>query len=315
MTGPLLTKDGQEVLDIILNMRPAIMREGRKKRYMRILSLLMNEQGCNEAGKGLVLEAVFMIEPGVFEFSYKMRYDPEAREGIRAKYDDTEVYLSTPILVRRWDSLSASSPGKSTDQMKVIGICASPRKGGNNDILVGEALSGAEDAGAQIEKIQLGKMKVGFCIGCMKCKDEGFTLWCVRKDDVNDIFTKIVEADAVIVSFPIFWGRECGQLAALMDRLNCFERFKFAPALEPGRRAMVIGTWGVPKVDAYDHVIENLILTLNDHQIETVEAISVGGLEGVYYGVDENKKAIALRFPEEMEKVYRAGRALVIGQG
>lgn len=315
MTEPLLTKDGQEVLDIVLSMRPAIMREDRKKRYLRILSLLMNEQGCNEAGKELVLEAVFMVEPGVFEFSYKMSHDPEVREKIRSKYVDAEVYLSTPILVRRWDSLPVSRPGKRPDQMKVIGICASPRKGGNNDALVDEALRGAEDAGAQVEKIMLRKMKVGFCIGCMKCKDEGFALWCVRKDDVTDIFPKIVDADAIIVSFPIFWGRECGQLAVLMDRLNCFERFKFGPALEPGRRALVIGTWGVPKVDAYDHVIENLILTLNDHKIETVGAISVGGLEGVYYGVDDNKKAIALRFPGEMEKVYRAGRALVTGQG
>jgi hypothetical protein len=68
-------------------------------------------------------------------------------------------------------------------------------------------------------------------------------------------------------------------------------------------------------VDAYDHVIENVILTLNEHQIETVEAISVGGLEGVYDGIDDNKKAIALRFPREVEKVYQAGRSLVTGQG
>jgi multimeric flavodoxin WrbA len=149
----------------------------------------------------------------------------------------------------------------------------------------------------------------------MKCKDEGFDLWCARKDDMTDIFPKIVDADAIIIGFPVYWGRECGQLATFMDRLNCFERFKYRVALESGRRALVIGTWGVAKVDAYDHVIENVILTLNEHQIETVEAISVGGLEGVYDGIDANKKAIALRFPREVEKVYQAGRSLVTGQG
>lgn len=315
MTDPLLTKDGQELLDSILSMRPAVMREDRKKRYLRILSLLMNEQGCNEARKELLLEAVFMVEPRVFEFSYKMRHDPDAREKIWPKYVDVEAYLSTPILVKRWKSLPTSKLAKRPDQMKVIAVCASPRKGGNNEVLIDEALRGAADAGAGVEKITLRRMKIGFCIGCMKCKDEGFDLWCARKDDMTDIFPKIVDADAIIIGFPVYWGRECGQLATFMDRLNCFERFKFRVALEPGRRALVIGTWGVPKVDAYDHVIENIILTLNEHQIETVEAISVGGLEGVYYGVDDNKKAIALRFPGEVEKVYQAGRSLVTGQG
>jgi len=62
MIQPVLTKEGQEVLDNILNMRLPILREGRKKKYYRNLSLLMNEQGCKEAGKELVIEAARMVE-------------------------------------------------------------------------------------------------------------------------------------------------------------------------------------------------------------------------------------------------------------
>ena len=53
MIQPILNKEGQEVLDNLINMRLPILREGRKKKYYRNLSLLMNEQGCKEAGKEL----------------------------------------------------------------------------------------------------------------------------------------------------------------------------------------------------------------------------------------------------------------------
>ena len=44
--------------------------------------------------------------------------------------------------------------------MKVLGIMGSPRVGGNSDILLDEALSGAKDAGAEVEKIILDKKKI-----------------------------------------------------------------------------------------------------------------------------------------------------------
>ncbi|MCX5909627.1 MAG: NAD(P)H-dependent oxidoreductase, partial [Deltaproteobacteria bacterium] len=40
--------------------------------------------------------------------------------------------------------------------MKVLGILGSPRIGGNSDILLDQALAGAIDAGAEVEKISLG---------------------------------------------------------------------------------------------------------------------------------------------------------------
>jgi len=43
MTEPVVTKEGQEILARILNIRPSIAREERKAKYLRILSLLMTE--------------------------------------------------------------------------------------------------------------------------------------------------------------------------------------------------------------------------------------------------------------------------------
>jgi len=44
--------------------------------------------------------------------------------------------------------------------MKVLGINGSPRKGGNTDILLDNALKGARNKGAEVEKIVLNDLKI-----------------------------------------------------------------------------------------------------------------------------------------------------------
>jgi multimeric flavodoxin WrbA len=165
--------------------------------------------------------------------------------------------------------------------------------------------------GAKGEKIMLQKIKMGFCIGCRRCKDLDFEGMCAVKDDMAEIYPKIIDSDAIIIGFPIYTGRECAQLSTFLDRWDCFERFKFQSHLKPGRRAMVIGTWGYPYIDSYDHVIENVMVVLKLHKIETVEAISACGFEGILHGLDDEKKGVIAKFPEELKKAYEAGVGLV----
>jgi len=315
MIQPVLTKEGQEVLDNILNMRLPILREGRKKKYYRNLSLLMNEQGCKEAGKELVIEAARMVESAAFVTFFLSRENPDKLEEMLLPHWDMEAYYAQPIGVKRWEHPPVSKPAKRPEEMKVLAFCASPRTGGNTDVLIDEALRGAADAGAKIEKIMLQKIKLGFCISCRKCKEPDFDRICALKDDMADIYPKILDSDALIIGFPNYMGRECGQLATFLDRWDCFTRFKFSKMLEPGRRALVIHTYGATDLDCFDHVVENIMNMLYGNQVETVEAISAGGFSGILRGFDENGKAMVLRFPKELEKAYQAGKSLVTGEG
>ena len=77
---------------------------------------------------------------------------------------------------------------------------------------------------------------------------------------------------------------------------------------------MVIGTWAYPYLDTYDYVIEDIILLLNVSKVETVEAISACGFEGMLHGLDDKGKGLILRFPKELEKAYQAGKSLVAGE-
>ena len=54
--------------------------------------------------------------------------------------------------------------------MKVLGIMGSPRIKGNTDLLLEEALKGAESQGAEVEKLVIDKMKIAPCkeyYGCL----------------------------------------------------------------------------------------------------------------------------------------------------
>lgn len=101
--------------------------------------------------------------------------------------------------------------------MKVLGIYGSPRKGGNSDLLLDEALKGAEAAGAEVSSIRcwMPGMKLSGCIECGSCDETGE---CVLADDMQEIYPKLVEADVIILSVPMFFYGPPAQAKALMDR-------------------------------------------------------------------------------------------------
>ena len=65
MTEPVLTREGQEILDSIVNMPYIILpfvRERLRGKYLHVISLVMSEQGVREAGKEVVIEAIRTVE-------------------------------------------------------------------------------------------------------------------------------------------------------------------------------------------------------------------------------------------------------------
>jgi multimeric flavodoxin WrbA len=99
--------------------------------------------------------------------------------------------------------------------MKVMGIMGSPRIKGNTDLLLDEALKGAQSLGAEVEKIVVDKLKIAPCREYYGCLRDGN---CVIRDDMDDIYPKLLSADTIIVASPIFFYGLTGQLKALIDR-------------------------------------------------------------------------------------------------
>jgi multimeric flavodoxin WrbA len=99
--------------------------------------------------------------------------------------------------------------------MKILGIVCSPRKDGNTEILVREALDTAREAGCETELILLAGKKINPCNGCNVCLKEGA---CNIKDDMQDIYAQLEKADGVIFGTPVYFYSVTAQAKAVIDR-------------------------------------------------------------------------------------------------
>lgn len=97
--------------------------------------------------------------------------------------------------------------------MKVIGISGSPTQDSNTDTLIKEIL---DATGAETEFFKLSDIKVGGCIACMKCV---YTNECVLNDDFKWLSKKVMEADAIVVGSPTFYGAASAFTKAFIERL------------------------------------------------------------------------------------------------
>jgi len=99
--------------------------------------------------------------------------------------------------------------------LKVLGIMGSPRIKGNTDLLLDEALRGAQSQGAEVEKLVADKLNIAPCREYSRCLKDGN---CAIRDDMDDIYPKLLDADRVIVASPIFFYGLTSQVKALIDR-------------------------------------------------------------------------------------------------
>nr|WP_321497676.1 flavodoxin family protein [uncultured Methanolobus sp.] len=97
----------------------------------------------------------------------------------------------------------------------VLILSASPRKGGNSDLLCDEFMLGAEEAGNQVEKIFVRDRAIAYCTGCGTCFT---TKKCSIKDDMTEILDKMVAADVIVMATPVYFYTMNGQLKTLIDR-------------------------------------------------------------------------------------------------
>jgi multimeric flavodoxin WrbA len=100
----------------------------------------------------------------------------------------------------------------------------SPRMKGNTDLLLDEALKGAASQRAEVEKILVDKLQIAPCKEYYGCLKDGK---CVIKDDMDDIYDKLLAADAVIIASPMFFYTVSAQLMLLISRCQALWARKY----------------------------------------------------------------------------------------
>lgn len=100
---------------------------------------------------------------------------------------------------------------------KVLIISSSYRKNSNSAALAAKVAEGAKASGHEVNLVDISHMEIKPCRACESClqpKAKG----CVVKDDMQNLFPMIREADILILTSPIYWFNMCGQLKQFIDR-------------------------------------------------------------------------------------------------
>ena len=111
--------------------------------------------------------------------------------------------------------------------MKILALNSSPRSGGQSktELMLNHLVEGMQDAGAEVETVNLHQKNIKNCIGCYTCwtKTPGK---CLHKDDMtNELFPKWLGSDLAIYATPLYNYGMNATLKAFIERT--------LPSLEP----------------------------------------------------------------------------------
>ncbi|HSB66949.1 MAG TPA: flavodoxin family protein [Anaerolineales bacterium] len=183
---------------------------------------------------------------------------------------------------------------------RVLVFKGSPRENGNSSSLADRAAEGVKAAGANMEVFSLHRMDIRPCDACDTCQETGV---CVLKDDMQSLYPKLAQADAIIIASPIYWFTLSAQTKLFIDRWYGLESPN-GNALK-GKQFGVLLTYG--DTDPYSSGAINAIRTFQD-MFRYIGA----NLRGLVYGTALDVGDVQKQ-PELMERAYKLGEKLGTG--
>ena len=161
------------------------------------------------------------------------------------------------------------------NQLTVLGLVGSPRKGSNTDILVETMLEGVRSNDHRASKLYLSDHEIGPCIDCRGCKKDDLS--CVVDDGMQAVYPLMDRADVIIFGTPVYWWGPSGPMKMLIDRL----RPCYGSGLLEGKRAVVVAPAGGGPDEA------DLLVEMFRRTFETLKVEFAGVVLGKAYDREE----------------------------
>jgi multimeric flavodoxin WrbA len=191
--------------------------------------------------------------------------------------------------------------------MKVLGIMGSPRRRSNTEILLDKALEGAKEAGAEVEKVLVSKLKISPCLEIYACLKDGN---CAIKDDMQLLYEKLLEADHIVFASPIFFYGITSQAKAIIDRCQALWVRKHLLGMGKEDKRMRRGVFISVGATRGEKLFDGAVLTVK-YFFDAIGVKYSGDL--LIRGID-NKGQIE-EHPTALQDAFRLGQELVRGNG
>jgi multimeric flavodoxin WrbA len=98
--------------------------------------------------------------------------------------------------------------------MLIVGVCGSPRNQATEHVLK-DALQMLADQGFETRFFSVRGKNIGYCTHCDYCLENKE---CMFKDDMQEVYALLEEADGIIFATPVYNGGVSAQIKAVMDR-------------------------------------------------------------------------------------------------
>jgi len=122
--------------------------------------------------------------------------------------------------------------------MKFVILSGSPHKKGTTNYLLNEFIKGLNENNHEIYRFDAAFKDVAPCKGCYYCKSHDEK--CVISDDMDDLYPKLLEADVIVFTTPLYYFTYSAQIKSVMDRFFAIdESFRAEP-----KKGILIATAG-----------------------------------------------------------------------
>jgi multimeric flavodoxin WrbA len=179
----------------------------------------------------------------------------------------------------------------------VLGVVGSPRRQGNTETVVDMVLRGAQEAGAQVEKIILNELTIGPCQACDHCVSTGE---CTQQDDMPMILEKMRRSHVWVLGTPVYFWGPTAQFKAFLDRWYSAKHTPFEK-----QRAIIAVPMGEHATSHADCTIETLKMGLAYLGLEPFATLVI---PDIWDPGEIHERTTAL------EAAYRVGQEAVAGK-
>jgi multimeric flavodoxin WrbA len=190
---------------------------------------------------------------------------------------------------------------------KVLGIAGSPRRGGNTDFLLQQAMLGASGQGVETKLVILDELNIAPCRHCDKCLPTGK---CAIEDDMQWLYQELREADYLILASPIFFMGVTAQVKAMIDRCQALWVIKYilnlpiAPNSHGERNGLFISVGSTKLTNLFSPAIATVKSWFATLDISYAGDLLFSGIEG---------KGAITKHPTALQEAFLVGQKLIQG--
>lgn len=187
-------------------------------------------------------------------------------------------------------------------EIRVLAIQGSPRKGGNTDLLLEEAIRGALQEGARVQKVVLVDLRISPCLEIYACREKGV---CAIQDDMTPLYEAMDRCPRMILASPIFFYSVSATAKAFIDRAQAMwcRRYLLKRCIESPveRRGGFIAVGATRGSRLFEGVRLTVRYFFDAIEMSYTEELLVRGVD---------QKGEILRHPQLLQGAFELGRRI-----